>query len=254
MWTVDSAACQLPNCVPLAFCSTQSWHSNLLLGTILMPSMTSPSFSKLAGYRIILRRQGWPILVCKSLWRSTFYGFIDIMISRTATPPASTVCLSNKTYTVQPGDTCASISKSQNVGTKDLISLNGLDLSCTKIRGGQSLCLPATCQTYLVQPGDTCNSLLDGLSGVSFAQFYAWNPTINTYCINLIAGTYICVRYETISLRYIGKMLMSLCSPPGGAYTYTMPSVTVAPTRAAITTTTWVVLGATAIIHPNHYS
>ncbi|KAI0296451.1 hypothetical protein BC826DRAFT_1005164 [Russula brevipes] len=140
-------------------------------------------------------------------------------INVTTTPPASTVCLSGKTYTVQPGDTCASISRSQNVGTKDLISLNGLDSSCITIQGGQSLCLPASCQTYLVQSGDTCISILSGLTGVSFAQFYSWNPTINPYCTNLIAGTYICV------------------SPPGGAYTYTIPSVTVTPKGSAITTT-----------------
>ena len=114
--------------------------------------------------------------------------------SSTPTPPANTTCLSGKTYTIQPGDTCTAISKSQNVGTRDLISLNGLDSACTTIQGGQVLCLPQTCSTYLVQPGDTCQGILSGLDGVAWAQFYAWNPTLNPYCTNLISGSYICVR------------------------------------------------------------
>lgn len=137
----------------------------------------------------------------------------------TATPVVNTTCLSGNYYTIQSGDTCTSISESQSVGTRDLISVNGLDSACITIQGGQKLCLPETCSTYLVQPGDTCPGILSGLSGVSWAQFYAWNPTLNAYCTNLIAGSYICV------------------SNPGGAYTYTMPSVTVSGPTAVITTT-----------------
>jgi hypothetical protein len=97
--------------------------------------------------------------------------------------------------------------------------------------------LPASCQTYLVQSGDTCISILSGLTGVSFAQFYSWNPTINPYCTNLIAGTYICVRYEVNSVPWVGGVFISSLSPPGGAYTYTIPSVTVTPKGSPITTT-----------------
>jgi LysM repeat protein len=48
------------------------------------------------------------------------------------------------------------------------------------------------CQIYTVQSGDTCQSITNS-SGISFTQFNSWNPSINSFCTNLIAGQQVCV-------------------------------------------------------------
>jgi LysM repeat protein len=48
------------------------------------------------------------------------------------------------------------------------------------------------CQTYTIQSGDTCQSITNS-SGISLTQFSSWNPSINSFCTNLIAGQLVCV-------------------------------------------------------------
>ena len=62
--------------------------------------------------------------------------------------------------------------------------------------------MPQTCTTYKVNSGDSCPGIA-GTAKVTFQQIIAWNPSINSYCSNLIAGTNICV------------------SPPGGVKSLT---------------------------------
>ena len=63
-------------------------------------------------------------------------------------------------------------------------------------------CLPQQCQIYTIKANDTCYSI-SSASQLSYTQLLAYNPTINTYCTNLLAGEDICV------------------SNPAGAYTPT---------------------------------
>ncbi|OQE12254.1 hypothetical protein PENVUL_c001G06580 [Penicillium vulpinum] len=112
-------------------------------------------------------------------------GFAPVTYS---TPP----CLSESTYTVVSGDNCIAISQAQNVSTGALIALNNLLPDCSNLNAGASLCLPQACEIYTVQSGDTCASITNA-TGISFVQFTSWNPTINSYCTNLIADQEVCV-------------------------------------------------------------
>jgi LysM repeat protein len=100
-------------------------------------------------------------------------------------------------YTVQDGDSCLSISASQNVSTALLASTNGLDSNCTFLTTDQSLCLPLICDIYMVQENDTCDSIIESLSReVNLGAFLSWNSNINSICSNIasLVGTYICAR------------------------------------------------------------
>lgn len=120
--------------------------------------------------------------------------------SSSATP--TSMC--GSIYTVQPGDTCNSISLAQNVSTYSVIYSGGLDSACTTLLPGAILCLLPQCKLYTVQGTDTCSNILTAIgNGVTGTQFLSWNPNINSLCGNLyrLSGTQICV------------------SPPGGYLT-----------------------------------
>lgn len=119
-----------------------------------------------------------------------------------AAPYQPPPCLTGNTYTVVSGDNCLAIAHKLGVSSGSLITLNSLFPDCTNLLLGQVLCVPPTCRTYTIQSGDTCNSISASQS-VTFQQIVGWNPTLNTYCTNLIAGQDICV------------------SPPGGAVSLT---------------------------------
>ncbi|KAL4744291.1 hypothetical protein BDW72DRAFT_199742 [Aspergillus terricola var. indicus] len=109
-----------------------------------------------------------------------------------ATDPDATV------YKIESGDTCVSISAAQNVSTSALINLNSLDMGCTHLAAGVSICLPEVCKVYRVKESDTIKSVVAGLSRqVSVPQFVAWNANLNsmlsTENLTSIAGKYICV-------------------------------------------------------------
>ncbi|RMD43837.1 hypothetical protein DV735_g1270, partial [Chaetothyriales sp. CBS 134920] len=98
-------------------------------------------------------------------------------------------------------------------------TLNSLYDDCRNLWAGATLCLPAPCTTYVVQSGDTCSSIANETSN-SFSQILAYNPVLDNYCSNLIAGESICV------------------SPPGGAPTLTtIPGNTVTQTAVYGSTT-----------------
>lgn len=136
-----------------------------------------------------------------------------------AAPYEPPPCLSGKTYTVVSGDNCLDIAHNQHVSTGSLIALNSLLPDCTNLLLGQVLCIPSTCQTYTVQPGDSCDKIAASQS-ITFQQIVGWNPTINTYCTNLIADQDICV------------------SPPGGAISLTTIEGATPPQTAIYATTT----------------
>ncbi|KAF8703143.1 Lysin motif, partial [Rhizoctonia solani] len=139
----------------------------------------------------------------------------------TTPDPGPLTCQSGKTYTIKSGDTCQAIAESQNVGTNDLVSINSILPGCTSIQVGQVLCLPSACQTYKVKSGDTCQSIIAAQGAeVTLAQLLNWNPSLDPYCSNLVAGVNICVR------------------TPGGAYSPVSSAASGIPTGTLITTAT----------------
>ncbi|KAK1535731.1 hypothetical protein CPAR01_09273 [Colletotrichum paranaense] len=136
-------------------------------------------------------------------------------------PPgyATAVCVAGRTYTVAAGDNCIDISKKSGVSTGSLITLNSLRMDCTNIFAGQILCLPPTCTSYVVQGGDNCLKVASQFN-TTYQQVIAWNPTVDSYCTNLIAGQNICV------------------GPPGGVLNFTtIPGATVTKTAIYATAT-----------------
>ncbi|KAI0478114.1 hypothetical protein F4859DRAFT_47854 [Xylaria cf. heliscus] len=48
--------------------------------------------------------------------------------------------------------------------------------------------------TYTVQSGDSCNAIRDHFGDVfSLAEFYSWNPEVNSACSNLFPGQVVCI-------------------------------------------------------------
>ncbi|KAG8716951.1 hypothetical protein FRC09_014973 [Ceratobasidium sp. 395] len=163
----------------------------------------------------------WPTIQSKCKITTAINDPGQAYINITVPDPGPRACLSGKTYTVKSGDNCQTIAASQSVGTNDLISINSILPGCSSLQVGQVLCLPQTCQTYTVQSGDTCNSIVAAQgSEMSFAQMLSWNPSLDPYCSNLIAGASICVR------------------APGGAFSPTSTSASAIPTGTLITTAT----------------
>ncbi|VDC05351.1 unnamed protein product [Peniophora sp. CBMAI 1063] len=143
----------------------------------------------------------------------------------TATPTLTPASAANCAYgqlTVKSGDTCASIASTNSLSYDQLVSINGLDVNCTKLpaAGGQ-ICSSGSCTLYTVQTGDTCIGLYT-THNITWTQLLAWNPQLDSTCSNIgmQVGKTICV------------------SAPGGAY---VPATTVAqvsgtPTALAIPT------------------
>ncbi|CZR55671.1 uncharacterized protein PAC_05559 [Phialocephala subalpina] len=163
---------------------------------------------------------------CSATGYSATYTATSSSSTSTATATVTSGDRCNKTdasvvlYTVLANDSCIDISASQNVSTGALTSLNGLDLGCSYLSKGETLCLPTTCDVYLVKTNDTCASIINNLSSeIVTAELASWNANINSQCSNLatLVGTYICI------------------SPPGSALPlYLAPATTAVsvPTNA----------------------
>jgi LysM repeat protein len=100
-------------------------------------------------------------------------------ITSTSDQPTPTPTCSGLGYAVQPGDTCNSIAKSQQIGTGWLITDNDLTVSCD-LPASSSLCLVNTCKTVTVQHGDTCATVAQS-NNISVPQLQAWNPVSTVY-------------------------------------------------------------------------
>ncbi|OTA57722.1 carbohydrate-binding module family 50 protein [Hypoxylon sp. EC38] len=119
------------------------------------------------------------------------------------------------TYTVVSGDTCLGIiNKLGNTITLDQFYTWNPQVSsgCGNLYPGEQVCVgvttpppptgcPAPTQSgiapncrscYTVVSGDTCLSITQP-RGVSLANFYAWNPSVNSGCTNLQPGYNYCV-------------------------------------------------------------
>ncbi|KAF8750360.1 Lysin motif [Rhizoctonia solani] len=163
----------------------------------------------------------WPTIQSKCKITTPINDPGQAYINLTTPDPGPLTCQSGKTYTIKSGDTCQAIAESQNVGTNDLVSINSILPGCTSIQVGQVLCLPSACQTYKVKSGDTCQSIIAAQGAeVTLAQLLNWNPSLDPYCSNLVAGVNICVR------------------TPGGAYSPVSSAASGIPTGTLITTAT----------------
>lgn len=103
-----------------------------------------------------------------------------------------------RSYTVQNGDTCDSISAAQHVSTYQLAVVNYgiVNPDCTNLYAGETLCLGHTGEdctdTYVVQDCDTCEDI-STKTGVPLDTLYANNPQIDDDCSNIYVGEVLCV-------------------------------------------------------------
>lgn len=118
---------------------------------------------------------------------------IDSPFEPTPIDPPTPTC-AGTTYTIQPGDSCISVSLSQSIGTEWLIIDNNLAAFCHDFPEDGELCIENVCDIHTVLATDTCKSLAMQYQ-ISEAQLYAWNPSINAGCYNLadMVGTQLCI-------------------------------------------------------------
>jgi len=162
---------------------------------------------------------------------------------------AGDIC--SRTYQVQVGDICDSISAVNSVSTYQLAALNPtIDAHCSNLQPGQSLCLGTPgedCQsTYVVALGDTCNSVM-AAAGVNITIFEMNNPQIDSDCHNLYVGEVVCTA-PTVLVPIApaapwtapqGPVSSALPSSTASTATaYTTVSTTPVPTTSASSTST----------------
>ncbi|KAI0595745.1 carbohydrate-binding module family 50 protein [Biscogniauxia sp. FL1348] len=135
----------------------------------------------------------------------------------TSLPPfvePSPIPCAGKTYQIQPGDDCHSVSNSQGIGTAWLLADNNLASFCSDFPTSGALCLINTCSVYTVKTNDTCKGIAKS-ANITQSQLMTWNPIISSGCYNLerLVGDQVCI------------------SMPGIAYVDPAPTV-IAPTTA----------------------
>ncbi len=97
-------------------------------------------------------------------------------VSGSSTATARALCTGTP-YTVQSGDTCASIAQANSVATDRFITDNHLDYNCTAILPGNQVCIPQSCLLHTIQANDTCASIL-AEQDYSLTQLVSWNPYV----------------------------------------------------------------------------
>ncbi|KAJ6632579.1 hypothetical protein B0H10DRAFT_1901949 [Mycena sp. CBHHK59/15] len=164
----------------------------------------------------------------------------------------STLCLPHpcKLYTVQSGDTCATIGEAKNLTFAQVVSMNfQLDVSCNMIvdKVGSTICVgltdyeqaplptefPQTTATAIAPPptgiptapntnlttcgewhtvvgGDTCNQLSINY-GLSLVDLYFLNPMLNENCTNLFLDFAYCV--EGFNVTYPDAQATGVVGP-----------------------------------------
>jgi LysM repeat protein len=110
---------------------------------------------------------------------------------------AKTTGACDRTYTIQEGDICDSISASHNVSTYQLAAINSgiIDSTCSNLVVGNSICLGydgEDCSTtYVVAGGDNCD-LITSKFGINGTILSLNNPQINKACDNIYVGEVLC--------------------------------------------------------------
>ncbi|KLO09987.1 hypothetical protein SCHPADRAFT_907282 [Schizopora paradoxa] len=102
----------------------------------------------------------------------------------------------DRTYTVQLGDVCDSISAANNVSTFQLAHVNpGINADCSNLFEGEILCLGVAgedCQTiHVVVSGDLCPTIA-AAANISDSTLLSNNPNVNAQCSNIGIGEVLC--------------------------------------------------------------
>jgi len=103
-----------------------------------------------------------------------------------------------RSYTVQQGDICDSISAAKNVSTYQLAinNIQQIDSQCTNLVPGETLCLgykdAEDCKTtYVVKADDDCEAISKSF-GLNSTILTLNNPQIDNECGNLYIGEVLC--------------------------------------------------------------
>ncbi|CAF9933065.1 MAG: hypothetical protein HETSPECPRED_008521 [Heterodermia speciosa] len=191
-----------------------------------------------------------PLLIASSLYQSkttscsiTGYPLTTSVLSY-ATPsltstPISNAC-SGKTYAIQGGDDCYSISKLQGIGTGWLLYDNNLQAYCSEFPKTGNLCLINTCKIYSVREHDTCASIA-AAQNVTVPQIVGWNPVSILFFAESIRVLISLSQVLDASCYNMDKMNGSqICiSAPGKPYvtpTISLVAPTIATTPAPVPT------------------
>lgn len=108
-----------------------------------------------------------------------------------------------RTYTIQQGDICDSISAAQQVSTYQLAVINAgiIDATCSNLVPGNTICLGYQDQdcttTYVVKANDTCDQITSA-QGTNSTMLWANNPQIDSVCDNIYIGEVLCVAGSVI--------------------------------------------------------
>ncbi|CCM05677.1 uncharacterized protein FIBRA_07908 [Fibroporia radiculosa] len=103
-----------------------------------------------------------------------------------------------RSYTVQEGDDCNSISAAHNSSTYQLATVNSgtVNSDCSNLVPGESLCLGwvgSDCSnTYVVDLGDDCDTIASTFN-INTTLLYENNPNIDSSCDNIYVGEVLCV-------------------------------------------------------------
>ncbi|KAL4810587.1 hypothetical protein BDV18DRAFT_155199 [Aspergillus unguis] len=120
---------------------------------------------------------------------ATMYDFEEptqvILASPTAPPATPTTTCPGKMIDIQPGDTCDTYAKRNNVGTWRLLIDNKLQSGCANF--------PETGSLWLARK-----------YGITTTQFITWNQVLNSICSNfdIIVGHEACVSYPGEEVSY----------------------------------------------------
>ncbi|KAG9087065.1 hypothetical protein FRC06_002754 [Ceratobasidium sp. 370] len=143
-----------------------------------------------------------------------------LVVSALATVAFAAEC--TRTYTVQTGDWCDTISQAHNVSTYQLSTVNAdkIDDACTNLEVGQVLCLGTKGEdctiTHTVAAGDTCDRVMMG-AAINDTVLYHNNPQIDEYCSNIYVGEVLCVADAFISPAEVdGRHVASAGGAPAG--------------------------------------
>ncbi|OBZ77306.1 hypothetical protein A0H81_01785 [Grifola frondosa] len=104
----------------------------------------------------------------------------------------------SRTYTVQEGDWCDTISAAKNVSTYQLAVVNtgNIDSSCDNLQVGNTICLGTVGEdcttTYVVKQNDSCDLIAQNYQ-LNTTILYTNNPQIDAECSNIYIGEVLCV-------------------------------------------------------------
>ncbi|KZT21929.1 carbohydrate-binding module family 50 protein [Neolentinus lepideus HHB14362 ss-1] len=137
-----------------------------------------------------------------------------------------------RSYTIQAGDICDTISQKQNVSSYQLAVVNygTIDSACSNLTPGKTLCLgypgEDCATTYVVRKDDTCDSVMSG-TGLNSTIFWANNPQIDSACSNMYIGQVLCTATKVqvppapSGTSYFGAQIPATATPAQSSATAT---------------------------------